>query len=145
MADMPLTLKNLSFTLLNIRGLCCDFFVCPSPSSMVSLVFLPAFPAPALESMGSALPLVTLRVKGCVDPVSAKLLCDFPGICHLRFRNIRQTPSALPITTKLSFKKKTKQKPVALYLTLCPFFSPVGCSLNNFFFIQIPFRENFIP
>ena len=143
MADMPLTLKNLSFTLLNIRGLCCDFFLCPSPSSMVSLVFLPAFPAPALESMGSALPLVTLKFKGCVDPVSAKLLHDFAGICYLRFRNIRQTPSTLPITTKLSFKKKSS---CLIFDSLLTFFFPNWVlSQSLFFSIQIPFRENFIP
>lgn len=138
MADMPLTLKNLSFTLLNIRGLCCDFFVCPSPSSMVSLVFLPAFPAPALESMGSALPLVTLKVKGCVDPVSAKLLCDFPGICHLRFRNIRQTPSALPITTKLSFKKKNRKNSCLIFDSLPLFFPPSWVLSQSLFFHPNP-------
>lgn len=135
MADMPLTLKNLSFTLLNIRGLCCDFFICPSPSSMVSLVFLPAFPAPALESMGSALSLVTLKVKGCVDPVSAKLLCDFPGICHLRFWNIRQTPSAFPSPPNCHLKKKKKAS-CLIFDSLPFFFSPPSWVLSQSLFFH---------
>lgn len=39
----------------------------------------------ALEIMGRALPLVTLKIKGCTDPVAAKLLCDFAEIYHHRW------------------------------------------------------------
>ena len=39
----------------------------------------------ALKSVGRALPLVTLKVKGCTDPVAAKLLCDFAEVCHHRW------------------------------------------------------------
>ena len=35
--------------------------------------------------MGRALPLATLKVKGCTEPVAAELLCDFAKICHHRW------------------------------------------------------------
>ena len=39
----------------------------------------------ALKSMGRALPLATLKVKGCTEPIAAELLCDFAKICHHRW------------------------------------------------------------
>ena len=83
------------------------FFPCPSP---FSLVFLLIFPILTIFLLTPTQYLVTLKVKGCTDPVAAKLLCDFAEICHHRWwLIIRQSPCILLISTKLSFRKQTNQ------------------------------------
>lgn len=103
----------------------------------------------ALKSVGRALPLVTLKVKGCTDPVAAKLLCDFAEVCHHRWwLIIRQSPCILLISTKLSFRKQTNQPQLPCtwpFVNLfCPFWV-LSQSLFLFLNYWVPFRKSFIP
>lgn len=141
MVDMPLTWTVHHLLSSTLRD-CVIISPLAFSRTSVSLAFLLAFPAPALENMSTALPLVTLLAKGCVDLASAKLLCDFDQICYHGCWNIRPIRPAFP--SPPNYHSKKGQLPyIWLFANLFFFFT--GCSLNRFFFFnKALFRENFI-